>query len=307
MINFFNALLPVIVIVGLGRFLAWKAVIPDSGFRSVERLCFVLLLPVMVVGVLAEADFDDAPWRMAVALLGAQAVVVASSVIAPLWKKTTRPAIGCIIQSNARWNALIGLSIAGSLYGEAGLALVAITAAVLIPTANMITVTGFSIYGDIGDKPKRNPLIELIRNPIVIGCIIGGLLNVLNMPPSGVVKTTMNILADGAIALGLLAAGAAVDIAALKRAGARTFFWAGWRLVSYPAVAGGLGWVLGASPMTIMVMVICTATPTATSGYILAKEMGGDAPFMANLVAVQTVLAIITMPIIFLIAQSLVG
>ena len=47
-------------------------------------------------------------------------------------------------------------------------------------------------------------------------------------------------------------------------------------------------------------MAIATATPTATNGFILARQLGGDADLMANLIATETVLAALTMPAILI-------
>ncbi|MEZ5947419.1 MAG: hypothetical protein R3C04_11320 [Hyphomonas sp.] len=55
----------------------------------------------------------------------------------------------------------------------------------------------------------------------------------------------------------------------------------------------------------LLIAVICASTPTATSSYILAKELGGDAPFAANLLAVETVLAMATMPLLYFAVQLL--
>jgi predicted permease len=38
--------------------------------------------------------------------------------------------------------------------------------------------------------------------------------------------------------------------------------------------------------------------PTAAASYILARQMGGDAPLMAEIATLQTVLAMLTMPLI---------
>jgi len=40
------------------------------------------------------------------------------------------------------------------------------------------------------------------------------------------------------------------------------------------------------------------ALPTATSSYILARQLGGDAPLMAAIVSGQTLLAVATIPLI---------
>ena len=56
--------------------------------------------------------------------------------------------------------------------------------------------------------------------------------------------------------------------------------------------------------MALTIAVICAATPTATSSYILARELGGDAPLAANLIAVQTVLAMLTLPLLYLLVSG---
>ncbi|MEE4108105.1 MAG: hypothetical protein V2I24_02075 [Halieaceae bacterium] len=38
--------------------------------------------------------------------------------------------------------------------------------------------------------------------------------------------------------------------------------------------------------------------PTATSGYVLARQLGGAAPFMASLIATQPLLAVVAMPMV---------
>ena len=47
----------------------------------------------------------------------------------------------------------------------------------------------------------------------------------------------------------------------------------------------------------LTVVACCASVPAASNAYILARQMGGDAPLMAQILTVETVLAIVTMPI----------
>jgi malonate transporter len=38
--------------------------------------------------------------------------------------------------------------------------------------------------------------------------------------------------------------------------------------------------------------------PTSSSAYVLARQMGGDAPLLAHIITLQTVLAALTMPVV---------
>jgi predicted permease len=294
--TFLHALLPVILIVATGRWLASRNIPSGDGWRAVERLCYVLLFPALIVRVLANAPLSDTPWRIAAALIAAQLFMVLVALAARFWPGMARPAIGSIIQSNVRWNTFVALSLAGSLFGDEGLALTAIAAAAMIPTANVISVLGFTHYGDT--QEKRHPFRELLQNPLVIACILGIGINLSGLVLPTVLDSALRTLANAAVALGLLAAGAGVDMAALKRARQRTLFWSLVRLLLMPAVAITIASALGVTGIALAVIAIACATPTATNGYILARQLGGDAPLMANLIAVQTLLAAVTMPLV---------
>ncbi|MCO7237520.1 AEC family transporter, partial [Cobetia sp. Dlab-2-U] len=84
----------------------------------------------------------------------------------------------------------------------------------------------------------------------------------------------------------------------------RTLIWSLVRLLGLPALAVGFCVLLGVTGVPLVIALICAATPTATSSYILAKELGGDAPLAANLIAVETVLAMITLPGLYLLLTS---
>ena len=77
------------------------------------------------------------------------------------------------------------------------------------------------------------------------------------------------------------------------------------RLVGLPliAIAGAL--LLGVTGIPLAIAVISASVPTATSSYILARQLGGDAPLAANLIAMQTVLSMVTMPLIWFACLSL--
>ncbi len=296
---FISALIPVMAIVALGRFLGWRKVLPDDGWRAIERLAYIVLFPALIIRALANAPFETAPWKLALILIVAQCLLGAFGLLARAWPKITGPAVGSIIQSNVRWNTFVGLSIGGSIFGTEGLALVAIAAAAMIPTANILSVAALTSHAERTDLPKRNPAVELARNPLIIACVIGIALAATGVELPALVDETIDLLGAGTIALGLLAAGAGMDIAALGRAGTRTLVWSLVRLLGLPAltIAGAL--MLGLTGTPFAIAVICASVPTATSSYILARQLGGDAPLAANLIAMQTVLSIVTMPAIW--------
>jgi malonate transporter len=54
----------------------------------------------------------------------------------------------------------------------------------------------------------------------------------------------------------------------------------------------------GVSGTPAAVAIICSAVPTGSGAYVLARQMGGDAPLVANILTAQVVCAAITIPLI---------
>lgn len=295
---FLTALAPVILIVALGQLIAARNWVPQEAFRAMDRLSFLILLPALIIRALANAEFDSAPWQMVVTVVAAQIILGGIGLLAHFWPGGMhRPSIGSIIQSNVRWNTIIALSLGAILFGDEGVALVSLVAAVMIPAANILSVYALTSHADRPPGTKPRPFLAMTRNPMVIACLIGILLAAFHIEIPGIIDETMKILANAAIAAGLLSAGAGVDLKALTRAGVRTFTWSVIRLFALPAIVLGIGLTVGLTGLPLAIALLCAATPTAPNAYVLARELGGDTTLTANLIAVQIILAIFTLPL----------
>jgi predicted permease len=57
-------------------------------------------------------------------------------------------------------------------------------------------------------------------------------------------------------------------------------------------------WVLGVSGEAASVAILCGAVPTGSGAYVLAKQMGGDAPMIASILTLQVICAAVTIPLV---------
>jgi predicted permease len=46
------------------------------------------------------------------------------------------------------------------------------------------------------------------------------------------------------------------------------------------------------------VTIIAASVPSASAAYVLARQMGGNAPLMAEILTIQTLMALISMPVL---------
>jgi predicted permease len=125
------------------------------------------------------------------------------------------------------------------------------------------------------------------------------------VPLPGVIATTIDALGRGALALGLIAVGAGLHLERLLRPQPPVLIALALKLLVMPAFAIALGYAFGLHGMNLAVVATCASVPTASNAYILARQMGGDAPLFAQLLTLQTIAAALTMPPIIALATLL--
>ena len=200
-------------------------------------------------------------------------------------------------QGATRWQTFVALAVAGNLFGERGLALAAVGVVAMIPLLNVINVWVLARFAAPRRQDWRYVLLTIVQNPLIWGCIVGGALNVLAPPLPEPVSLFIALLGGASLPLGLLAVGAGLQLEELLRPRAVTAMATGLKLAVMPAIAVGFGLVLGLGGESLAVVACCASVPSASNAYILARQMGGDAPLMAQILTLETLLAIVTMPI----------
>lgn len=70
------------------------------------------------------------------------------------------------------------------------------------------------------------------------------------------------------------------------------------RLLIVPVIAYSVAYFLGLSSLVMMLLVIFFSIPTAPTSYILTRQLRGDSELMAGIITSQTILAVMTLPII---------
>jgi predicted permease len=118
------------------------------------------------------------------------------------------------------------------------------------------------------------------------------------------VLTTIGLLAAASLPLGLVNVGAGLRIADALRPSGAVILSVALKLVLFPIVSVSLALGAGLDSQTILMIALGAAVPTAMNGYVLARQMGGDAELYAAAATVQTVAAFFTIPVVlYLVAQ----
>ncbi|GLK71766.1 AEC family transporter [Ancylobacter dichloromethanicus] len=297
-----GALVPVFLIIALGAVLK-RGLLPEaSHWVALERLTYYILFPALLVVSIAGADLGEvAVVEVATALLGAIGLTGAFLTLAraPICRAfgLAGPSYTSVFQGALRWNTYIALAVSGSLAGPRGLAVAAVGLAVMIPVLNTLSVIVLARHGENGGKGNRL-LLQILRNPFIWSCAAGALINALHLPIPPVLMTFGDILGRSSLALGLLVVGAGLRLGDLRRPRAATWFACMVKLALLPGIAVAIAVALGLRDIDLLVVAVGASVPSAPNGYVLARQMGGDAPLLAEILTIQTLLAAVSMPLI---------
>lgn len=301
MLATFNASVPVALVILIGYVLRrYKAVGPEI-WSAVEHICFYVLFPFMIVRTLANAPLSKLPIANFALVVFAAAVGVSLALMAirPLlsWLfKLSGPSFTSVFQGVTRFHGFMTLAIIGTLYGQEGLALGAVALTVLVPILNTFSVIVLSLYGDGGNEAPtaRMIMMRVAQNPLIIACFVGLAFNATGIP--GVVSIAVNQVGDGAMGLAMMAVGASLQLSEASRMKFLIGVSVVIRLVGMPLLMIWLAWLVGLDGMARTVAIVAGAVPTATTSYVMARKMGGNAELMANIVTFQVLVGAVTLP-----------
>ena len=275
--------------------------LPHERWEGIETLSFRLLIPVVLIRAIAGSDLSVSKFgSMILVLVGA--LTIAGLLVLLLRRilsqeQLPNSAFTTIFQTTTRWNAFIALAAAELLIGPEGFALIAVAMAVLIPLINIANIIVLAVFGT-GRATLSMIFKTVFKNPLVQACLVGLALNLSGVVLPQPILQTLDLIGRSALGVGLLAVGAGIS---LKRLSKNSFpVWAGiiFRLALCPALFIALSQVAGLNPPQTLAGVLVLAVPAASNGYIVAKQMGGDADLYADILAWQTVIAMLLLPLI---------
>lgn len=296
-----GALAPVFLLIVLGFALKQSLMRLETQWHGLERLTYYVLFPALLIQTLARADLASVPVAGVGGALLLSALLISGLCLGlrPLLaaRKIDGPAFTSIFQGATRWQTYVALAVSGNLYGNLGLALASVAMVAIIPLVNVLSVAVLAHYASPERQSLRTIVMTVVRNPLIWACAIGLAINVSHLPLPQVWHEVAEALGRSSLAIGLLVTGAGLHLEGLFRPSAAAALGVSLKLIAMPAVAIALALLFGLSGPNLVVVACCTAVPTSTSAYVLARQMGGDAPLLAQIITLQTVFAALTMPI----------
>lgn len=154
---------------------------------------------------------------------------------------------------------------------------------------------------------------KVIKNPSIIAIVVGFIIFWTQIPIPEAVMGTVRLLGGLTSSLSMIIAGvflANVKISDMK--GKNMYRLAFLRCILLPAVMLGLLYFSGAASwfdgarVPVMVALYCYSCPSAVSVILLSASLGRDAVYPSKLVALTTVISLVTLPMVSAAAEMLI-
>lgn len=201
----------------------------------------------------------------------------------------------------------MGLPLAQAVMGEKGV----IYASVYIVVFNVFVWTHG--YMTMSGGTSGNFVRKLLLNPGILGMVIGLPLFALHIHLPEILGTTLSSFADLNTPLSMVIIGTYVAKVTPRDflSDLDVYLTAALRLIAAPLifliVLAALSTVAPIDPTIFVTCVILAAAPAAGNTVLFSAMFGGDARTGSKVVAVTTLLSILTMPVFTSVAQAIVG
>jgi predicted permease len=294
-VNFAQLLLTDFSLILCGYFLCRYTGINRPVWQQVEFLVYYFLFPVLLFHSIVKSPLDiqaTSGFLFAGVGMGFTGILLSYTFPYLPWigRHIDRRDHAASAQIGFRFNSYIALALVERLTGSEGLLLIAVLIGFCVPMFNVGAVWPMARHGESGFVK------ELIRNPLILATTSGLAFNLLGLRIPGFMDPTLTRIGAAALALGLMSAGAGMELKALNQGKLLGGLVLILKHLILPCLAWGLAQLFELNLLQTTVLLIFSGLPTASSCYVLAARMGYNGPYVAGLVTLSTLLGMVSLP-----------
>lgn len=294
-LNTLEVTLPVFAMVFIGIGLKRIGWIDRSFIAMASALVFRATMPTLLFLNIIKADLEA---TLNPSLLGFFAIATLGTFLFSwLWASWRVPYAerGVYVQGAFRGNCgIVGIALATSLYGNYGLSAGGLLLGVVILCYNVFSVIVLAAYQPDKHADWRSIFKHIAYNPLILSVVLAIPVAWFNVELPGWVMTSGDYFASLTLPLALICIGGTLSVGALRSDSSTALGASLMKMVTLPALATAVAWLVGFSGPELGLLFLFFASPTAAASFVMVKAMGGDARLAANIIAVTTLLASIT-------------
>jgi hypothetical protein len=282
-------------------------IIDDHFVNVANKYVFKVSLPVLLFKEIAQADMTT-NFDIRFVLY---CMIVTTAFFGSVWigteifmKDDTMK--GSFVQGACRSSAaILGMAFIQNMYTTTGMAPLMIVAAV--PLFNIYSVVvltvkahpelngGEAVKKDDSKALIKRTLINIAKNPIIIGIVLGVPFSLLHVTFPVIIEKTITSIAQTATPMALIVIGAGFEgrkaIKKIKPTVIASFI----KLVGIAAVFLPIAVMMGFRNQELVAILIMVASPSTATCYIMAKNMDNDGVLASSIIVLTTLLSSVTL------------
>lgn len=301
-----RCVVPIIVCLFVGGLARWSGMLSEETNRQMNRLVFTFLFPQHLFTTLYRADFAASfSLQLLLGFLGLTSLYLIVSIVVMHRMKISPREIGVMSQNAYRSNLnIVSLPLAESLLGTSGLASMGIIAGIMTPIYNFYAVLTLEMHREGGKFNLKKVIIEIIKNPLVLGAAAGFAMRFLPFRLPEVLLSTVATLGKTGTTLALILLGASFRLGSLVSDRKRIVIGNLVRLVAAPLGAFLAAQLIGLDGRDTALMILAAGAPLATVSYTMCQVYDSDEELAAELIVTTSMLSCLTLFLwIFLLKQ----
>jgi malonate transporter len=280
---------------------------------SLSAFAVGVALPLLLFRTITQADFAGTPWGLWAAYFASVIVAwtVGHLVTTRIFGRDSQAGVVGGVSSAFSNLVLLGAPFTLGVFGQPGFELLSLLIAIHLPIMLMASKILFQLYGRQKGgafEPLaflRVFLKQLLRNPLVIGILLGLLWRLGGLPLPGLAQQLVEALADIAAPLALFAMGLSLRKFGISGNVRPALVLSSVKLLLMPAVALAAALLLGLPPLTAQVVVAAASLPSGVNSYLIATQFGTGQALASNQMTIATAAAIFTTSFWLAVLQAL--
>ncbi|MGP9497457.1 AEC family transporter [Halomonas sp. AOP43-D1-4] len=287
--------LPVFAMVFLGIGLKRLGWIDRTFVTTASALVFKATLPTLIFLSLIKADISVA---LDISLMVFFAIATLGQfVLSWLWARFRIPYAerGIYVQGAFRGNCgVLGLALAAGMYGNYGLSTGSLLVGVVIIMYNALSVVVLAAYQAEKAANWRSILKHIATNPLIISVIVALPFTAFSISLPSWVMTSGDYFASLTLPLALICIGATLSMSSIRDKSDIAVSSSIMKMAVLPVLSTVAAWLLGFEGEQLGLLFLFFASPTAAASFVMVKAMGGNAGLAANIIAITTLMASIS-------------
>lgn len=308
-----ETVLPVFILVALGKGLIHFKLAGPEFFRISDRLVYYIFFPCLLFWKVAQSQAGAQDSTLELRILEIFPLVLGA--ILTVWLLTLIHArifhmpkfqIGAFSQVSYRFNTYVGMAIIFNALGEQGAAGFAILISTAIPFINVLAVSTLVWFSPeaYSQKEKIKMVLKaMVTNPLILACLAGLLYGKLIGALPLFALSSLKLLSSITLPLALLSVGSSLALDKLGRRLGPAFASCFYKLCLLPLTGFFLLGLAQVKGPALIIAMIFFSLPTSPASYILSKQLASDAELAGASVALSTLLSFISLSFILLFFQ----